>query len=65
MPIYKVTVNTPEGHVSQRLVKAATPAQAVRHVARPMISAEVAGIEEALELRGAGVVVEEVEAQGE
>ena len=60
MPIYKVTVNAPNGHKSERLVKAATPAQAVRHVARPMIQAEVAGIEEALELRGAGVAVEEV-----
>ncbi len=60
MPIYKVTVNAPNGHTSERLVKATTPAQAVRHVAKPMISAEVAGIEEALELRGSGVAVEEV-----
>lgn len=65
--VYVVAVNQQNGDaargapdtVVKRLVKAAQPAQAIRHVAKGMISAHVGKQDELIELAGKGVKVEE------
>lgn len=44
---------------AQRLVRAGNPAQAIRHVAKKEISAEVASQDQLVELAGKGVTVED------
>lgn len=53
--IYKVEGPTPE---QTRLVRAATPAQAIRHAVRSDYAATVAAQEDLVELLGRGVTVE-------
>lgn len=57
--IYKVTI-TNHGKTSERLVKSPTAAQAISHVRKEMIDAEVASQDDMVRLLGASVKVEEV-----
>ena len=57
--IYHVDVLSDPAFPVQRLVRASSPAQAVRHVAGKMISADVATQEEIVDLVTKGVKVED------
>ena len=56
--IYIVTEKDDEIAI-KHLVRASNPAAAIRHVVRQIFSAEVAGVDDALELQAKGVKVEE------
>lgn len=62
MPIYKVTttISAPDVPFSDtRLVEATNKSQAIQHVARETIAAEIADTKEAVRLAGLGVKIEQ------
>ena len=62
MPIYTVRLKGETDPKKTRLVRAATTAQALRHVAQDTLQAAVTGMDEAIELGAAGVKVEDASA---
>jgi hypothetical protein len=61
-PVYVVTVESPKGEKSSRLVRAANGPQAFNHVSRQVVSVSRATTDEIVALTKAGVEVESVPA---